>query len=63
MFTGIVEEVGRIRRAQPLPSEQALKLTVRSGLLDEEQPLGASLAVDGVCWTVTAWRRRRDRRG
>jgi len=57
MFTGIVEEVGEIRALVPLPSEQALQLTVRAPLLDDEQALGASLAVDGVCLTVTAWRR------
>ena len=57
MFTGIVEDVGRIRALEALPSEQALKLTVAAALLDDEQPLGASLAVDGVCLTVTAWRR------
>ena len=57
MFTGIVEDVGRIRALEALPSEQALKLTVAAPLLDDEQPLGASLAVDGVCLTVTAWRR------
>src|SRR5258708_663191 len=56
MFTGIVEEVGRIARRQPLPSAEALRLTVRAPLLAAEQPLGASLAVDGVCLTVTAWR-------
>jgi riboflavin synthase len=57
MFTGIVEDVGQVTALVPLPSEQALRLTVRARLLDEEQPLGASLAVDGVCLTVTAWRR------
>ncbi len=57
MFTGIVEDVGKIRALEALPSEQALKLTVTAPLLDDEQPLGASLAVDGVCLTVTAWRR------
>jgi riboflavin synthase len=57
MFTGIVEDVGQITRVEPLPSERARRLTVRAPLLDEEQPLGASLAVDGVCLTVTAWRR------
>jgi riboflavin synthase len=57
MFTGIVEDVGQIAALVPLPSEQALRLTVRARLLDEEQALGASLAVDGVCLTVTAWRR------
>ncbi|HEY2744738.1 MAG TPA: riboflavin synthase [Polyangia bacterium] len=57
MFTGIVEDVGKIRALEALPSEQALRLTVSASLLDDEQPLGASLAVDGVCLTVTAWRR------
>ena len=57
MFTGIVEDVGQIGALVPLPSEQALRLTVRAPLLEDEQPLGASLAVDGVCLTVTAWRR------
>jgi riboflavin synthase len=57
MFTGIVEDVGQIAELVPLPSEQALRLTVAARLLDEEQPLGASLAVDGVCLTVTAWRK------
>lgn len=56
MFTGIVEDVGQVTALTPLPSRQALRLTVRARLLDEEQPLGASLAVDGVCLTVTAWR-------
>jgi len=57
MFTGIVEDVGKIRALEPLPSEQALRLTVQAPLLEDEQSLGASLAIDGVCLTVTAWRR------
>ena len=57
MFTGLVEDVGQIRALVALPSEQALRLTVAASLLDDEQALGASLAVDGVCLTVTAWRR------
>jgi riboflavin synthase len=56
MFTGIVEDVGQVTALTPLPSQQALRVTVRARLLDEEQPIGASLAVDGVCLTVTAWR-------
>jgi riboflavin synthase len=57
MFTGIVEDVGQIARIEPLASARARRLTVRAGLLDVEQAIGASLAVDGVCLTVTAWRR------
>ncbi len=56
MFTGIVEDVGQVTALVALPSQQAMRLTVRARLLDEPQPLGASLAVDGVCLTVTAWR-------
>jgi riboflavin synthase len=56
MFTGIVEDVGQITQLTPLPSEQALRLTVRAHLLTDQQALGASLAVDGVCLTVTEWR-------
>jgi riboflavin synthase len=56
MFTGIVEDVGQIARIELLPSERARKLYVRAPLLDGEQALGASLAVDGCCLTVTAWR-------
>jgi riboflavin synthase len=57
MFTGIVEDVGQVKAVEPLPSERAHKLTIQARLLDDEQALGASLAVDGVCLTVTAWRR------
>lgn len=57
MFTGIVEDVGEIARVQELASQRARRVTVRARLLDEAQPVGASLAVDGVCLTVTAWRR------
>jgi riboflavin synthase len=57
MFTGIVEDVGDVTRVETLPSTAGRRLFVRARLLDEELPLGASLAVDGVCLTVTAWRR------
>jgi riboflavin synthase len=57
VFTGLVEAVGRIERV-----EAALKgrrIEISAGLLDEELPLGASLAVDGVCLTVVAWHKGR----
>ena len=55
MFTGLVEDVGRVARVDPLASGKGRRLSVEARLLDEEQPLGASLAVDGVCLTVTSW--------
>lgn len=59
MFTGLVEDVGRVERIEPLPSGQGRRLAIAAGLLDDELPLGASLAVDGVCLTVTEWARGR----
>jgi riboflavin synthase len=51
MFTGIIEDVGHVLRVE------GARVTIGARLLDEEQALGASLAVDGVCLTVVAWRR------
>ena len=56
MFTGLVEDVGRVRAALVMPGG-ARRLTVATRLAEEEMPLGASLAVDGVCLTVVAWER------
>ena len=51
MFTGLVEEVGRIT-AVSAEAGDARRLTIAMQLGDEVLPLGASLAVDGVCLTV-----------
>jgi riboflavin synthase len=59
MFTGLVEDIGRVEAVETLPSQQGRALTLSARLLDEELPVGASLAVDGVCLTVTAWSRGR----
>ena len=48
MFTGIVEEVGKVREARPG------QLTVAAQRVLEETKLGDSIAVNGVCLTVTA---------
>jgi riboflavin synthase len=47
MFTGIIEEVGKVA-----PGESG-KLTVYAKLVLEGMELGASIAVNGVCLTVT----------
>ena len=54
MFTGLIEDVGRLERTEPLPSGKGRRLWLSASLLAEPLPLGASLAVDGVCLTVTA---------
>jgi len=50
MFTGIIEEVGRL--AGVTRGEQATEVRIETTL--DPGPVGASLAVEGVCLTVTA---------
>ena len=52
MFTGIVEEAGEITEVVRLPDE-ALRLVVRGGVVTEGTRHGDSIAVNGVCLTVT----------
>jgi len=47
VFTGIVEEVGRIRTAQPGT------LVIAAGVVLRDIGMGASINVNGVCLTVT----------
>ena len=56
MFTGLVEDMGQIAALSPLPKGSGVRLRLRAPLLSEAMPLGASLAVDGVCLTVVAGR-------
>lgn len=56
MFTGLVEDVGRIVSVSPLPRASGVRLRLAAKLLGEAMPLGASLAVDGVCLTVVTSR-------
>ena len=49
MFTGIIEEVGKVISARPG------NLTVAAGKVLEDMEEGASIAVNGVCLTVTGF--------
>jgi riboflavin synthase len=49
MFTGIVEGTGTVETA---PAADAHRLVVATALPVEGLPIGASIAVDGVCLTV-----------
>ena len=51
MFTGLVESVGRIAECQPVPA--GVRLRIETPLASELTP-GDSLAVNGVCLTVTS---------
>jgi riboflavin synthase len=52
MFTGLIEEVGRMRDPRPLDNGRAFRIEATTVL--EGLALGDSVAVDGVCLTVTA---------
>jgi len=53
MFTGIVEDVGTIVEiAAETEGREARRLAVATALPVDRLPLGASIAVDGVCLTV-----------
>ena len=49
MFTGLIEQVGKIIVCQP--SEKGLRVTIQSRW--DDLVLGESIAVDGMCLTVT----------
>lgn len=50
MFTGIVEEAGRIEAITP--TKKSIGIAVRGGALARGVKLGASVAVNGCCLTV-----------
>lgn len=55
MFTGIVEELGEVVEVTPLPDD-ALRLVVSGPLVTSDARDGDSIAVNGVCLTVTGLR-------
>jgi riboflavin synthase len=52
MFTGLVEEVGRVAAAQPFENGRRIRIAAAAVLGDLR--VGDSIAVDGVCQTVVA---------
>lgn len=53
MFTGIVQAVGRVTAVEPQGGDVRICVEV-AGLAEARLTLGASIAVSGVCLTVTA---------
>ena len=51
MFTGIVEEIGEIKNIQH--GAKSAKLTIKGDVVFQDAKLGDSIAVNGVCLTVT----------
>lgn len=54
MFTGIVEEVGEITHIHEL-SKQAIQLSIKAEKILADIQLGDSIAVNGICLTVTTF--------
>ena len=52
MFTGIVEEIGTVRRV--LPGQNDGSIDIKAQLVLEGTSVGDSISVNGVCLTVTA---------
>ena len=52
MFTGIVEELGRVVRLETV--EDSARLTVEAPTVTQDVNLGDSISVNGCCLTVTA---------
>lgn len=53
MFTGIIEEVGQVKRIQH--ETRTAVLTIGAKLVLEDVKVGDSIAVNGVCLTVTSF--------
>ena len=51
MFTGIIEEIGTITAVQK--GAKSARLTIKADMIFEDMKLGDSIAVNGVCLTVT----------
>jgi len=56
MFTGIIDEQGRVRRRK---DKGVLELEIDAPLLAKDLKVGDSIAVNGVCLTATQTSRRR----
>lgn len=54
MFTGIVEDIGLVCSIRRSPTEA--KVTIRSEKISRDLSLGDSIAVNGICLTVSAFR-------
>jgi len=53
VFTGIVEEIGMIKEV--IPGSRSIKLTVKCEKIMEDVKIGDSIAVNGICLTVTSF--------
>jgi riboflavin synthase len=53
IFTGIIEEIGQVKQIKR--GQQSFSLSIKAAKVLEEVKLGDSIAVNGVCLTVTGY--------
>lgn len=53
MFTGIIEGIGRVEKIEKSMNRSAVKMTVDLGTKSRGLKIGQSVALNGVCLTVT----------
>ena len=53
MFTGIIEDIGRIESIEAINKHAGLLLTIASEKIVSDVNLGDSISVNGICLTVT----------
>ncbi|PMC80615.1 riboflavin synthase [Aerococcus viridans] len=53
MFTGIIEDIGRIESIEAINKHAGLLLTIASRKIVSDVNLGDSISVNGICLTVT----------
>jgi riboflavin synthase len=51
MFTGIVEEIGKVKKI--VPSGDGYSITINSNTVIEDSKIGDSISINGACQTVT----------
>lgn len=54
MFTGIVEELGEVKKMQR-ESANSVRLTIHASTTTSDMNIGESIAVNGICLTVTTY--------
>jgi riboflavin synthase len=52
LFTGIVEELGRVAKLEP--QTDAMRISITGPLVVSDSEIGDSISVNGVCLTVTS---------
>lgn len=53
MFTGIIEDIGRVESIEDISNQAGLLLTITSEKIVSDINLGDSISVNGICLTVT----------